>query len=331
MKSKALLLICAAVLLIGLAVAPARSQQRQVVDEVIAQVNDEIITLSNLKAATKRQIEALKQQGKTEAQATADANAQRDQLLSVLITEQLLMQKGKELGFAAEVEEEVNRRLAEAATINQTSTGRLEEFKPRLRLELMSEKVFESEVDAKVFFKLTLNELQEYYNAHKEKFRRPESVTLSEILLRTHGSDELRVRAKAETLVTQLRGGADFRKLAIANSEREKNGKRMALTDGGKVGTFQLPMLRKDLAAAIKDVKTGGVTDPIKSAEGYQILRVDERTPLGNPVFNQDRVREAITIERSPQAHAEYLQRLRAEAYIEIAKEYQSALTSHQQ
>src|SRR4030095_4479372 len=164
MKSKALLPICAAVLVIGVAVAPARSQQRQVVDEVIAQVNDEIITLSNLKAATKRQIEALKQQGKTEAQATADANAQRDQLLSVLITEQLLMQKGKELGFAAEVEEEVNRRLAAAATINQTSTARLDEFKPRLRLELMSEKVFESEVDAKVFFKLTLNELQEYYN-----------------------------------------------------------------------------------------------------------------------------------------------------------------------
>jgi parvulin-like peptidyl-prolyl isomerase len=249
----------------------------------------------------------------------------------VLITEQLLMQKGKELGFAAEVEEEVNRRLAEATATNKTASARLDEFRPRLRLELMSEKVFESEVDAKVFFKLTLSELQEYYNAHKEKFRRPESVTLSEILLRTHGSDELQARAKAETLVTQLRGGADFRKLAIANSEREKNGKRMALTDGGKVGTFQLPMLREDLAAAIKDVKAGGVTNPIKSAEGYQILRVDERTPLGNPVFNQDRVREAITIERSPQAHAEYLQRLRTEAYIEIAKEYQSAITPRPQ
>src|SRR4030095_9538736 len=148
MKSKALLPICAAVLVIGLAVAPARSQQRQVVDEVIAQVNDEIITLSNLKAATKRQIEALKQQGKTETQAAAEANAQRDQLLSVLITEQLLMQKGKKLGFAAEVEEEVNRRLAEAAAINQTSTARLDEFKPRLRLRPLSGKEVQSEGDA---------------------------------------------------------------------------------------------------------------------------------------------------------------------------------------
>jgi hypothetical protein len=95
MKSKALSPICAAVLLIGLAVAPARSQQRQVVDEVIAQVNDEIITLSNPQSRDQKADRGSEATGKTEAQAAADANAQRDQLLSVLITEQLLMQKVK--------------------------------------------------------------------------------------------------------------------------------------------------------------------------------------------------------------------------------------------
>lgn len=330
MRSKALLPICAVFLLVGLAVETAKAQDRKVVDEVIAQVNDEIITLSNLKAAMKRQVEALKQAGKTEAQATVEVASHRDQLLSVLITEQLLLQKGKELGYAADVEEEVKRRLAEVEAAGKNS-ARLEELRPRLRLELMIEKVFESEVDAKVFLKLTPAELADYYNKHKEKFRRPESVTLSEIFLRTQVGNELQVLAKAVALIVQLRAGADFRKVAIANSERIDHGKRMALTDGGKVGTFEVPMLKEDLAAAIKNVKVGDVTEPIKSAEGYQILRVDERTPQGNPVFNENRVREAITAERSPQAHDEYLQQLRAEAYIEIAKEYQSALTTRPQ
>src|SRR6185503_12590726 len=100
-------------------------------------------------------------------------------------------------------------------------------------------------------------------------------------------------------LIAQARAGADFGALAAANSEREKEGKRTAPQDKGYVGEFDVPSLREDLLGALKDVKAGGVTEPIRTPEGYQILRVDARTPAGTtPTFKDDRVRESMLLER---------------------------------
>ena len=76
-------------------------------------------------------------------------------------------------------------------------------------------------------------EVKKYFEAHPDKFRKPESVKLSEIYLTATGKDEAAVKARALELVTQIRAGADFGALAAANSEREKNGQRTAPTDKG--------------------------------------------------------------------------------------------------
>jgi peptidyl-prolyl cis-trans isomerase SurA len=125
-------------------------------------------------------------------------------------------------------------------------------------------------------------------------------------------------------LVAQLRGGADFKALAAANSEREdQSGERTAPKDGGNVGSFPLPELREEIAGAIKLIKVGAVSDPLKSEAGYQILRVDERVPGSDvAVFNENKVREAIAMERSPQARLDYMQNLRNEAYIQLSESY---------
>ena len=145
----------------------------------------------------------------------------------------------------------------------------------------------------------TSKEVKDYFDAHPDKFRKPESVKLSEIYLRPNWKDEAAVKARASELVTQIRAGADFKALASANSERERNGQRTAPTDGGYVGEFDVPNLREDLVAALKDVKVGGVTEPLRTSEGYQILRIDDRSPAGTtPTFNDNRVREAMLGER---------------------------------
>jgi parvulin-like peptidyl-prolyl isomerase len=128
-------------------------------------------------------------------------------------------------------------------------------------------------------------------------------------------------------LVTQLRAGADFSKVAAANSEREVNGVRAAPQNGGKVGAFEVPNLREDIANSVKNVKVGGVSDPLRTNDGYQILRVDERTPGSTTAaFNENQVREAITIERGTARRDEYLQTLRNEAYIKISDSYRAAV-----
>jgi len=317
----------------------AQEGELQVVDEVIAQVNDDIITLSSLRNETKQRIDALKQNGMTEQQAIDEVTKHRDELIATLINEKLLLQKGKQLEMSDKVEAEVNRRMLDVAkeqgiptmeklyeAMRQSGVSP-EEMRGTLRAEIMKQAVMEQEVDSKLFFGFTVTELHAYFESHKDKFRKPEVVKISEIFLGLAGRDEAQVKAKAEQLVAQLRAGADFAKLAAANSEREEQGKRLALTTGGSVGLFEVPNLRADIAAAIKNVKAGAVSDPVKTNDGYQIFRVDERIAGSDaPVFNENKVREAMTIERSPKAHEDYLQNLRNEAYIKLSPNYSAGV-----
>src|ERR1044072_7409751 len=93
----------------------AQEGEMTVVDEVIAQVNDDVITLSMLKRETRERIEALKQSGMTEQQATDQVSKKQAELIATLINERLLLQRGKELDLATEIEAEVNRRMLQIA------------------------------------------------------------------------------------------------------------------------------------------------------------------------------------------------------------------------
>jgi peptidyl-prolyl cis-trans isomerase SurA len=333
----------ALVALLALAILPsnvfAQEGEMNVVDEVIAQVNDDVITLSMLKRETRERIEALKQNGMTEQQAVEEVTKKQAELIATLINEKLLLQRGKELDLAGDIEAEVNRRmLAIARDQGITSIEKLyeamrqsglkpEEVRQTMRTEMMKQAVLQQEVDRRIYFNLTAKEVKDYFDAHPDKFRKPESVKLSEIYLGLTSKDEAAVKARAQELVTQIRAGADFKAIAAANSEREKNGQRTAPTDGGYVGEFDVPQLREDLVAALKNVKDGGVTDPIKAGEGYQILRVDGRSPAGTaPTFNDNRVREAMLGERQGKEREAFMQNLRNEAFIKVTDTYKAGV-----
>lgn len=317
----------------------AQEGEMTVVDEVIAQVNDEVITLSMLKRETKERIEALKQNGMTEQQATEEVAKKQAELIATLINEKLLLQRGKEMDMAADIEAEVNRRMLQIARDQGiTSIEKLydamrqsglnpEEVRKTMRSEMMKQAVLQQEVDRRIYLGFSSDEVKKYFDANPDKFRKPESVKLSEIYLGLTGKEEAAVKARALELVTQIRAGADFKAIASANSEREKGGQRTAPTDGGYVGEFDVPNLREDLVKALKNVQAGGVTDPLRTSEGYQILRVDERSPAGaTPTFNDNRVREAMLGERVGKERETYLQNLRNEAFIKVTESYKASV-----
>ena len=334
MKSK---LIIATLLLTAFVLAPslARAQEGEpvVVDEVIAQVNDGVVTLSQLKREMKERVETLKQNGMTEQQANSEVEKHKPELIATLVNEQLLLQKGKELDLTDRVEAEVNKRMLDVAKENGiTSIDKLDEamrqakldptgIRATMRIEIMKQAVLESEVDSKLFFSYSQDELHKYFDAHQAKFLKPESVELSEIFLGLAGKQEADVKALAAKLVAQARGGADFCTLAAAYTEIPATGGKKPC----KVGLFQVPDLSAAIAGAIKNVKAGGVSEPLKTDEGYQILRVDARTAGSNtPTFNENNVREAITRERSAKAREDYLQGLRNDGYVKIAESYRA-------
>jgi peptidyl-prolyl cis-trans isomerase SurA len=344
-KSKLLMfaraaLACAALLTVTGASALAQEGEPVVIDSVIAQVNGDVVMLSTLKREIREAIDAFKQQGVTEEKAAEEVNRRQPELIASLINELLLLQKGKELNLTEEVETEVNREMRRVMEGQGFKTiAEMEEAMRRegidpaairntLRTQYMKNAVLGREVDAKIFYGSSMDELKKYYEANRDKFRKPEVITLSEIFLSLAGKPEAEVRARATQLLAQLRGGADFGALAAANSERmDGSGNRIAVQSRGKVGTFPVADLKPEFIAALKNVPVGGISDLVRSDEGFQIMRVDERTAASDPkAFDENQVREAITVERRDKERMEYLKSLRRGAYIKLADEYKATV-----
>ena len=328
----------AALLLAAFAVSPARAQEEApavVLDEPVAQVDNYVIMLSQLKRENKEFREVLtKQRGMTPEQAEAELQKKQPEIILNLINEALLVQKGKEMPrLPEEVEAEVNREVLRVARDSGISTiEQLEEemrkqgliladVKETIRRQFMRQAVLQREVDAKVYYGLTDKELQDYYNAHRDRFM---SVTLSELFLSLAGRTEDEVRAKAADLAKRARTGVSFEELVEKNSEHEPSKKfKGVLSDNdGKARWFLVSDLSKDVAAAVKDLKAGGVSDPVKTDEGYMILRVNER----DDSFKENFVRGALTQERAEKEREKYLRTLRNEAFIKPAEAFQNTI-----
>src|SRR6266498_1550910 len=129
MKSKLLVafLFVTGAFIVLPSVARAQEGEPVVVDEVIAQVNDGIVTLSQLKRELRERVDTLKQNGKSEAEATAEVEKHRAEMIALLINEQLLIQKGKELELTQKVEDEVNKRMLQIANEQHLNIQQLEQ------------------------------------------------------------------------------------------------------------------------------------------------------------------------------------------------------------
>jgi parvulin-like peptidyl-prolyl isomerase len=328
----------AALLLAVVAAAPARAQEEAppvVLDEPIAQVDNYVIMLSQLKRENAEFREVLvKQRGMTPEQAQVELDKRQPEIILNLINEALLVQRGKDMPRMTEdIEAEVNREVLRVAQQSKISTiEELEEamrreglsladIKETLRRQFMRQAVLQREVDAKIYYGLTEKEMRDYYNAHREKFV---SVTLSELFLSLAGRTEADVKAKAADLAARARTGVSFEELVEKNSEHEPTKKlKGVLADGdGKARWFVLSELSPTIGDAVKGLKVGGISDPVKTDEGYMVLRVNER----DDSFKENFVRGMLTQERGEKEREKYLRTLRREAYIKPAENYKAVI-----
>lgn len=310
--------------------AAAQETDLKVVDEVVAQVNDNVITLSSVKRYSQIFVEALVKQGKTKEQAQTEVDSKMGELIANLVNEELVMQKGKELGVDADVDAEINQRFLQMMKENNMrSLEKLfeamrtegldpDQIREEWRRQLTREFVMQRDVFSKIYWGWTAKEIKDYFEKNKTKFTKPETVTISEIFLNLAGRDMEQLREKAKKIVEQLRAGGDFEKIAIENSDRQD-----VTTTKGKVGVLKISELTEVFAKPLKDLKVGGVTDPIEIAEGIEILRVDERSAASSEsVFDETEVRRAMTGEKYGDETKKYYAKLREESYIKINETY---------
>ncbi len=312
--------------------APETPYHGQVVEEIIARVNDRVISTSDYDRAENELDQSAKQRNWSQA----ELDNQKKNLLRDLIDNQLLLSKGKQLGITGDAE--TVRQLDELRKQNNLpSMEALEkaaadqgvnfaDFKASIQNRIVTSQVIRDEVGRRI--NITPGELQQYYAAHKDQFTTPENVNLSEILIPTADPDNAaqvaEAKKKADDVEAQLKAGKDFAELAKANS----GGSTAA--QGGLLGDYKKGQLGNVLDDAVFPLQAGQSTEPIRTRQGYILLKVNQHTAAGLQPFEQVRgqVEDAMGEQKMQPALRAYLTTLREQASIEVRSGYTDSAAS---
>lgn len=318
----------------------ARAQEPELINEIVARINNDIITRADYLDAIREFKEELHRQmtrsGKSEAEVEAEFNRLKGNVLEYMIDDILLEQKAKEIGM--DVEAEVNQQMADIAKENRFTNVlefeaalkkqgiEPEAARASLRKKLLQGYVVQREVLAPIFQSLSDKDRRAFYDKYKEQyFTTPGEVTISEIFLPLEGHTAEEIEQRARRIVEELRAGQSFTEAVQKNTPAT----RATRANNGKMGVFEPKDLKPEVAKAIAEIKTGDVSEPIRLQDGFQIIRVDERKPSIVKPFEdaevQNVVSRAATMERADPAKKKYLERLRQEAYIKITSGYETA------
>jgi len=310
--------------LFGQAQAQAKSKGL-IVEEIIAHVNNSIITLSDFQKAdaTLREEVAHECQACTPDKLDAAYRDRQKDLLRDLIDQQLLIQRGKDEGIS--VETDLIKRLDDVRKENKL--GSLEElekavegeglswedYKSQIRNNLLTQEVIGREMRNRIV--IGKEEVKKYYDEHQSEFVRPELVVLSDIFLSTEGKspEEMAViQRKMEDYRNRLVKGEEFSELAKRYSEGP-TGK-----EGGNIGTFERGQLSKQLEEAVFALNRGGMTEIIQTKTGFEVLKVVEHFQAGQQPLEkvENEIMNKIYLQRMQPTMREYLATLREESYV---------------
>jgi peptidyl-prolyl cis-trans isomerase SurA len=323
---------------------PALSPADTVVEEIIARVNNEIVTRSEYV----RSRDQLKQEVQQQDAANADrafADRQKD-VLRDLIDQQLLLQKAKDLGITGDTElvkrlDEMRKQMnletmEDLEKAAEAQGASYEDFKQNLRNQIVTQRVIGQEVGQKLA--MTKEEEKKFYEEHRSDLERAEQVRLSEILIapklpvKPAGADGKpeppsqaetdaaleAAKAKADDLLDQIHKGAKFEDLAKKYSDGP------SAKDGGDLSYFKRGTMPKELDDKVFALKTGEVSDVIRTKQGYVILLAAEHQMAGVPSLKEaePKIQDALYMQKLQPALRAYLTTLREEAYIDVKSGY---------
>jgi Parvulin-like peptidyl-prolyl isomerase len=332
---------------------PALSPADTVVEEIIARVNNQIISRSEYVRSRDQLKQEVQQDPSTADKAFAER--QRD-VLRDLIDQQLLLEKGKDLGITGDTElikrlDEMRKQMnlgtmEELEKAAEAQGASYEEFKQNLRNQIITQKVIGQEVGSKLA--MNKDEEKKFYEQHRAEMQQPEQVRLSEILISpktpdkpvaapggkpeppTEAENEAALslaQAKAQDLLEQIHKGAKFADLAKKNSDGP------SAKDGGDLSYFKRGTLAKELEDQVFALKAGDTTGVIRTKQGYVILQVVEHTTAGIPTLKEvePRIQDALYMQKLQPALRAYLATLREQAFIDIKNGYVDSGASSKQ
>ena len=339
---------------------PALAAGQAVIEEIVTHVNNEIITRSEFQRSKDQLRDEVRQQDPINADKVY-SDREKD-VLRDLIDQQLLLDKGKDLGINADTDlikrlDQMRKdmKLDSLEDLEKEATKQgvsWEDFKQNMRNEIITQKVIGEEVGGHL--SISKEEEEKFYEDHKSEMEQPESIRLSEILIAPKVTKPATPGAKVDPTTPPpaavdaqspadagARQAAEEAALAAAQAKANDFLKQIhdggsfediakkysdgpSAADGGALGMFKRGQLAKELEDKTFAMKAGDVTDVIRTKQGYVILKVDEHQMAGIPPLKDalPKVENALYYEKLQPALRAYLTKLREDAYIQYAPGY---------
>jgi peptidyl-prolyl cis-trans isomerase SurA len=324
-----------------------------IIQRVIVKVNGEIFTQTEL---VQRQVEAIRDENpdvkdpkafQDDAKLAEKINTLTPALLVAVVDELLLVQRGRELGIRF-TDENFKTQLENVKKANNLDEEGLKkalvqagltlaELRQNFERAYLQRGVEQTEIMNNM--RLTEEETRQYYEKHPESFMKPATLVLREIVVNVPASSDstgqptVNVAAdeEAKDKIVKARArvlaGEDFVKVAGEVSDAGSK------ANGGLVGTVVIEEMQPVVRDALKNLKPGDMSEPLRFSTGYRIFKVDARSAAAVEPFDQ--VREAIAQkiyqERLGGEMKKYIEKLRAQALIEwkdegLKQQYEKAL-----
>jgi peptidyl-prolyl cis-trans isomerase SurA len=317
-----------------------------IIEQILVKVNGEIFTKTDLET---RQVAALRQrniQGEQNDEQLRQALGQiTPQLMVEAVSEMLLVQRAKELGYKM-TDEQFTLAVDNIKKEYKLDTD--EKFQAALKQENMAmadlrrqfersmlvQKVEQTEVFGKIA--ISEDEARKYYQSHLDEFTTQAAVTMREIFVAFPNEgkgvtpeQDGSARQKADQLRTRALAGDNFMKMAEENSDAPSR------ANAGLIGPLSLTDLSPDLRKIIEATKPGDVTNPIRTPRGYQFFKIESLTTAETLAFEQAReqINDRVFTGKRKDEFEKYLSKLRTQAIIDwknadLKKAYEEGLAA---
>jgi peptidyl-prolyl cis-trans isomerase SurA len=314
--------------LVVLALAGPRAD---ILEQVLVKVNGDIITKTDLE---QRQIAVLRQKNPNlrandEAALRKALSEVTPEVIVDAVDELLIVQRGRELGYTMSTEQfnsiveniKKENKLEDEAQFQaalQSEGMTLADLRKQLEKTMIAQRVQQTEVMSKL--QVTDAELKMYYDSHKESFTTKPQLTLREILVSVPTSDrgvnvalEEEARAKAEDVRKRLMAGEPFARLAADLSDSPSK------ANGGLIGPVTPDVLAPELQQAIEGLKAGDLTPALRTARGFQVIKIETLDAATIKPFDESReeIADRIANEKRRGEYVKFLENLRSQAILD--------------
>ena len=295
----------------------------QVVEEIVAVVNDDVITLSEYREQYETTVQQLRGAFKGE-ELDKQIEFVKKELMNMMITDLLLKQVAKEknLNVSDQIRVTVDNIKKENNIESDDDLRRAlqqqgleyNQWLKQLEENLLMQAVRYSEVDRSIV--LDDAETVNYYKLHPAEFTEPEEYRLRAIYLASEGKTGPALEEKRTVVSEKIKAGEAFNALAKEYSDGP------AKESEGDLGTFKKGELDKTLEQAVAKLKSGDLSGWIETKNGWYLLKLEEKKDSRLKTLDEVKkaVEEKLYMEKRQKKTDEYIKGLKEKSYIKILK-----------